>query len=583
MIYILLTIVCSTSIGLILKYHHTRKGEFVFKKALIFMVILICTACQKTDYDLLIVNGQVIDGSGQSGFRAELAVKDGRIVLIGDSIPGRANQIIDATGQIVCPGFIDMLSWACGPVLYDGEVPSVIRQGITTVIFGEGWSMGPLNKGVRKEMKGFWPEYKIKYNWTTLADYLRLVEEKGTAVNVASLVGATTLRVYAIGFEDRQATTDEMKLMEDLLRTEMEAGALGLGSSLVYTPAFYAGTDELINLARVAGEYGGIYISHLRSESTDLLKAITELVMISERANIPAEIYHFKTAGKYNWNKQDSAIALVEEARSRGLGISADMYPYTAGATGLSAMIPPWAKERGDESLVERLQNPDLRARIKQEILNSVSGWENFYRMAGGGENILISYLSADRQVLQGKTLSAIARQNAQDDLEALFDLLIAEKGGGGGIYFLMSEENVRKNLQLSWMSFCTDEDAYQPEGLMGKRRPHPRAYGTYPRILGQYVRDEKILTLEEAIRRMTSLPASRVGFKDRGLLKPGFSADVVIFDPQTVGDKSTYTDPHQFPVGINYVIVNGVVEVEKGKQTSEKAGKALFKPINNK
>jgi N-acyl-D-amino-acid deacylase len=550
----------------------------VFKKALIFMVILFGTACQKTDYDLLIVNGLVMDGSGQSGFRAEIAIKDGRIVAISDSIQGIARKIIDAKEQIVCPGFIDMLSWACGPVLYHGDVPSVIRQGITTVIFGEGWSMGPLNKIVRKEMKGFWPEYKIRYKWNTLADYLRLVEEKGTAVNVASFVGATTLRVYTVGFEDRPATADEMKQMEDLLRVEMEAGALGLGSSLVYTPAFYAGTDELVNLARIAAEYGGIYISHLRSESTDLLKAITELVTISEKANIPAEIYHFKAAGKFNWDKQDSAIALVEQSRSRGLDISADMYPYTAGATGLSAMIPPWAKERGDESLVNRLQNPDLRARIKNEILNSVSGWENFYRMAGGGENILISYLSGTRQILQGKTLSAIARQNQQDDLEALFDLLIAEKGGGGGIYFLMSEENVRKNLQRPWMSFCTDEDAYQPEGLMGKRRPHPRAYGTFPRILGQYVRDEKILIMDEAIRKMTSLPASRVGLKDRGLLKPGFAADVVIFDPATVNDNATYTNPHQFPTGINYVVVNGVVEVENGKQTGAQAGKALLR-----
>jgi N-acyl-D-amino-acid deacylase len=548
------------------------------KKLLFILIVFLLAGCQKKDYDLLIVNGLIIDGNGSPGIQADLAIKDGIIVSMGDSIKGTAEQIIDAGGQVVCPGFIDMLSWACGPILYDGNIPSVIRQGITTAIFGEGWSMGPINDRVAREMKGFWPEYKIRYTWKTTADYLRLVERKGTAVNVASFVGATTLRIYAIGYEDRQATDAEMKLMADLLRTEMAAGALGLGSSLVYTPAFYADTQELINLARVVAEYNGMYISHIRSESNELLKAIRELITISEQAHVPAEIYHFKAAGKENWGKQDSAITLVKEAQSRNLLIGADMYPYTAGATGLSAMIPPWAKENGDDSLVKRLQNPDLRARIKTEILNSTSSWENFYRMSGGGENILISYLSGEREQFQGMTLAALARRQAQDELDALFDLLIAENGGGGGIYFFISEENVRKNLQIPWMAFCTDEDAYQPQGLMGRRRPHPRAYGTFPRILGKYVRGEKIMTLEEAIRKMTSLPAGRLGLKDRGLLKPGLAADVVIFDPQIVNDQATYTNPHQFPVGINYVIVNGRIEVKNGEQTGVKAGRALLR-----
>jgi N-acyl-D-amino-acid deacylase len=550
----------------------------VLKNVSLIIIIFLCWSCQHKEYDLLIRNGLIIDGSGSPGFSADLAVKDGRIQCIGTSLTGAAREIIDAGGQIVCPGFIDMLSWACGPVMYNGNVPSVIRQGITTAVFGEGWSMGPLNARVAREMESFWPEYKINYNWKTMADYLRIVEKKGTAVNIASFVGATTLRVYAIGYDDRQATAAEMKLMEDLLRTEMAAGALGLGSSLVYTPAFYANTNELTRLARVAAEYGGMYISHIRNESTDLLSAIRELITISETAHIPAEIYHFKASGKENWGKQDSAVILVDQARCRGLEIGADMYPYTAGATGLSAMIPPWAKEGGDDSLVARLQKPDLRARIKSEIRNSASGWENFYRMSDGGENILISYLSDEREEWQGKTLAEIARLKSKDELEVLFDLLVAEKGGGGGIYFLMSEENVANTLKLSWMAFCTDEDAYQPEGLMGRHRPHPRAYGTFPRVLGKYVREEKILSLEEAIRKMTSLPASRSGFKDRGLLKQGLAADIVIFDPNTVSDKATYADPHQFPTGINYVIVNGRVAVRNGKQTDVQAGRALFK-----
>jgi N-acyl-D-amino-acid deacylase len=542
------------------------------------LLIFILYSCRAKDYDLLILDGLLVDGSGSPGIQADLAINKGKIISIGDSLTGTAAEIIDARGQIVCPGFIDMLSWACGPVLYDGSVPSVVRQGITTAVFGEGWSMGPINPAMASEMQGFWPEYDIGYDWKTLADYLRIVEKKGTAVNIASFVGATTLRVYAIGYDDRKATEAEMKLMEDLLRTEMEAGALGLGSSLVYTPAFYADTDELIKLAQVAAEYGGVYISHLRSESTDLLPAISELITISEKANIPAEIYHFKTSGKDNWATQDSAIMLVEQARSRGLQIGADMYPYTAGATGLSAMIPPWAKENGDEAMVERLNNPALRARIKSEIINTTSGWENFYRLSGGGENILISYLSQEREKWQGKTLAEVAGLRSQDELETLFDLLIAEKGGGGGIYFLMTEENVRKNLVLPWMSFGTDEDAYQPAGLMGRRRPHPRAYGTFPRILGHYVREEKLMTVEEAIRKMTSLPAGRLGFNDRGLLKQGSAADVVIFDPRTVGDMATYTNPHQFSTGINYVIVNGEIEVKNGQQTGVKAGRALFR-----
>ncbi len=520
------------------------------KNVSLIIIIFLCWSCQHKEYDLLIRNGLIVDGSGSPGFSADLAIKDGRIQCLGASLTGTAREIIDARGQIVCPGFIDMLSWACGPVMYDGNVPSVIRQGITTAVFGEGWSMGPLNARVAREMESFWPEYKINYNWKTLADYLRIIEKKGTAVNIASFVGATTLRVYAIGYDDRQATAAEMKLMEDLLRTEMAAGALGLGSSLVYTPAFYADTNELIQLARVAAEYGGMYISHIRNESTDLLSAIRELITISETAHIPAEIYHFKASGKENWGKQDSAVILVDQARSRGLEIGGDMYPYTAGATGLSAMIPPWAKEGGDDSLVARLQKPDLRARLKSEIRGSASGWENFYLMSGGGENILISYLSGEREEWQGKTLAEIARLKSQDELEVLFDLLVAEKGGGGGIYFLMSEENVA----------------------------HPRAYGTFPRVLGKYVREEKLLTIEEAIRKMTSLPASRSGLKDRGLLKQGLAADVVIIDPNTVIDKATYADPHQFPVGINYVIVNGCVAVRNGKQTGIKAGKALFR-----
>ena len=553
------------------------------KFASFLIIILFINACGSGQYDLVIINGTVIDGSGSAGYKTDIAVVDGKIVQIADGLSGKGKEEIDATGQVVCPGFIDMLSWASGPIMYDGRVPSVVQQGITTAVFGEGWSMGPVNDTVRQEMDGFWKEYKIGYDWVTLSDYLKRVEEQGTSVNVASFVGATTIRLYVLGFEDRQATPEELKKMQDLVRGEMEAGALGISSSLVYTPAFYANTDELIALSQVAAEYGGIYISHIRGEGADLLKAIDELITISETAHIPAEIYHFKAAGKDNWYLLDAAIKKIKDAHLRGLDITADMYPYTAGATGLDAMMPPWAKEGGNQALVKRLQDPQLRERIRQQILTEKTGWENFYKMAGGGENIIVSYLSEKNKSLQGKTIAEIAALKNKDELSTVFDLLIEENAFGGGIYFLMSEENVRKKLKLPWMSFDTDEDAYEPTGLMGQRNPHPRAYGTFPRILGKYVREEQVLTLQEAIRKMTSLPASRLGLETRGSLKQGMAADIVVFDPKTVIDKATYTEPHQFPEGINYVIVNGGVVVKAGVHTGAKPGKALFKPVETR
>jgi N-acyl-D-amino-acid deacylase len=544
----------------------------------LIMPVFITSGCVKERFDILIKNGSIVDGTGKPAYRADIGIRDGMISEITPEIGASADQIIQADGLVAAPGFIDMLSWACGPVLYDGEVQSVVRQGITTAVFGEGWSMGPVNDQVREAMHNFWPEYGISYNWETLADYLRLVEKQGTSVNIASYVGATTIRLYVIGQEDRKATPEEMEQMRRLVDREMAAGAFGVASSLVYTPAFYADSHELIEMAKVAASYGGIYASHIRGEGTDLYSALDEFIDICREADIPGEIYHFKAAGKNNWSKLDSAIARVESARQEGLDITADIYPYTAGATGLDAMIPPWAKEGGDSALVERLRNPETRAVIKKAILTETEGWENFYQMSGGGKNILVSYLGKERKVLQGKTISKIAELQGKDELDAVFDLLIAEHGGGGGIYFIMSEENVSKKMQLPWVSFCTDEDAYKPEGLMGSRNPHPRAYGTFPRVLGYYVREKKVITMEEAIRKMTSLPAMRLGLKDRGVLGKGMAADLVLFDPAEIADRSTYTSPHQFPAGLPYVVVNGKIVVKEGQHTGLKPGRALFR-----
>lgn len=548
------------------------------KQIIIFILAFVLLSCASSDYDLFIKKANIIDGNGGKTYNADIAIKDGIIVEIDENLTGSSKSVIEANGLTVTPGFIDMLSWACGPILYDGNVPSVVQQGITTAIFGEGWSMGPVNDSVRAEMKSWWQEYELQYNWETLADYLKYVEQKGTSVNIGSYVGATTVRMHEIGFKDRKVTAEEMQRMKELVRREMQAGAFGIASSLVYTPAFYADTHELTELAKVASEYSGVYASHIRSESTDFLEALDEFITICKNSGISGEIYHLKAAGKDNWNKLDKAIVKIEQAQKEGLKISADIYPYTAGATGLSAMIPPWAKDGGDKELVKKLQNPAMRKKIKLQIQNSFTGWENFYWMAGGGENIMVSYLSENNKGLQGKTIAEIAKIRKQDEIDTIFDLLIEESGGGGGIYFLMPEENITKKMQLPWILFCTDEDAYNPVGLMSKRNPHPRAYGTFPRILGKYVRDQMVISLEEAIRKMTSLPAEKLGLKNRGLIKKGYAADINIFDPDKIIDKATYTKPHQFPEGMQFVIVNGMMVVANGKHTGAQPGKALFK-----
>jgi N-acyl-D-amino-acid deacylase len=557
-----------------------NERELNMNKLLVIFLVTLTLGCSKQHFDLLIQDANVVDGTGNPRYEADIGVSRGKIVLIRPEINGNADKVIKANGMIVSPGFIDMLSWACGPIVYDGTVPSVVQQGITTAVFGEGWSMGPVNANVKKEMSGWWEEYKIPYDWHSLYEYEKMIEKQGTSVNIASYVGATTVRLYVIGYEDRKATPEELEQMKQLVRDEMKKGAVGVASSLVYTPAFYANTEELIELAKVAAEYDGVYASHIRGEGTDLVRAMKEFIEICKKAHIRGEVYHLKASGKENWAKLDSAIQIIENARSRGLKITADIYPYTAGATGLKAMIPPWAKDGGPDAMVERLKNPVTRKRIKNEILNSYTGWENFYWMAGDGSNILVSYLSDKNKAYQGKTIAEISKLENKDELDTIFDLLIDEAGGGGGIYFYMSEDNVRKKMRLPWVSFCTDEDAYQPVGLMSQRNPHPRSYGTFPKILGQYVRDENIISLEEAIRKTCGLPAEVLGFNDRGTIKVGKAADLVIFNPDSVKDMATYTQPHQFPKGLRDVIVNGGIVVRNYNHTGLKPGKALLKPV---
>ncbi|HXG08505.1 MAG TPA: D-aminoacylase [Gemmataceae bacterium] len=531
-------------------------------------------------FDVLIRGGTVYDGSGAPPLRADVALRGDRIAGVGNLAKEKATTVIDADGLAVSPGFINMLSWSTESLLIDGRSQSEIRQGVTTEVMGEGWSMGPLNDAIKKRMKAEQGDLKYDIEWTTLGDYLRWLERVKVSPNVASFVGATTIREHVIGLDNRKPTADELERMRQLVEAEMKDGALGVASALVYPPAFYAGTEELIELCKVAARHRGMYISHLRSEGADLLGAIDELVRISREAKLPAEIYHFKALGEPNWHKMDAAIARVEAARRQGLRITADMYCYTAGATGLTACIPPWAHEGGALALRRRLQDPEQRPKIIHEIRTSKEGWENFYLGAGSPERILLVEFKKDHlKPLQGKTLAQVAGQRRKDPVETLLDLVVEDESRIGTVYFLMSEENVRKLIPLPWVSFGSDEASQAPEGVFLKSMPHPRAYGNFARLLGKYVREEKLLPLAEAIRKLTSLPAGNLGLDRRGLLKAGYFADVVVFDPRTIIDRATYEKPHQYAVGVQHVFVNGVQVLKDGEHTGAKPGRALWGP----
>jgi N-acyl-D-amino-acid deacylase len=531
-------------------------------------------------FDVLIRGGMVYDGSGKPPLRADVGIKGDKIVAIGDLSNARAKTVIQARGLAVAPGFINMLSWSTESLLVDGRSQSEIRQGVTTQIMGEGWSMGPLNDAMKKRIKAEQTDIKYDIEWTTLADYLRWLERIKVSQNVASFLGATTVREYVIGLDNRKATPAELKRMQQLVEQAMKEGALGIATALEYAPAYYASTEELIALCKVASRYKGKYISHMRSEGGDLLKGIDELIRISREAKIPAEIYHFKAAGQPNWPLMDKAIAKVEAARRWGLKITADMYCYTAGATSLSACIPPWAQEGGERAMRRRLRDPKDCKRVIEDIRHGIKGWSNFYQETGSPKNILlVGFRKKELKPLQGKTLAQVAAMRGKDPIATLVDLLVADESGIGTVYFLMSEENVRKLVALPWISFGSDEASQAPGGVFLKSMPHPRAYGNFARLLGKYVREEKLITLTEAIRRLTSLPAGNLGLDRRGLLRVGYFADVVVFDPKTIADRATYEKPHQYSVGVKHVLVNGVPVLKDGEHTGAKPGRALWGP----
>src|SRR5438128_2010704 len=490
-----------------------------------FSLLLAATSVSilAADFDVIIKNGAVYDGSGGEAQHVDLAIRGDRIAGVGDYKDASAKTIVNASGLAVAPGFINMLSWSTESLIQDGRSQSEIRQGVTTEIMGEGESMGPLNDRVREFMLKQQADIKYDITWKTLTEYLQFLEKRGISCNVASFIGATTIRQNVIGFDDRPPTPQELDQMRELVRKEMEAGALGIGTSLIYPPAFYAKTDELIELCKVAAKYKGKYISHMRSEGNQLLEAFDELLRIAREAKIPAEVYHIKAAGQKNWPKLDEFLSQIEAARKEGLNIRANMYTYTAAGTGLDACFPPWTEDGGYEALFKRLRDPATREKIKAEVKIDSDKWENLYLGAGSPDNILLAAFKSDNlKPLTGKTLAQAAKTRGKDPIDTAMDLVAEDESRIGTVYFVMSEENVKKELRKPWISFGSDEASQAPEGPFLKSNPHPRAYGNFARVLGKYVRDEKVITLPEAIRRLSALPASKLGLDHRGFVTQG-------------------------------------------------------------
>jgi N-acyl-D-amino-acid deacylase len=552
---------------------------------LLGLLSLLTWSCQPTGttYDLLITNAVIYDGSGNAPITGKVAINADTIAAVGDLPDASGEQEIDAEGKAISPGFINMLSWATESLLIDPRAMSDIKQGVTLEVMGEGWTMGPMNETMRAEAEEGLrqqPEfYQYDMPWTTLGEYLQHLEDKGVGVNVASFVGATTLRIHELGYEDRAPTEEELGRMQDLARQAMDEGALGVGSSLIYAPAFYAETDELIALCQAVAPYGGRYITHMRSEANNLLEAIDEVIEIAEGADIPAEIYHLKAGGTTNWPKMDQAIAKIDSAREAGLDISTNMYNYIAGATGLNAAMPPWVQEGGYRAWADRLQDPAIRQRVAAEMRTNAQDWENLYFHAGPDKVLLSFQTEKLRDKYEGQSLAEVAADWGKSPEETAMDLVIQDSSRVGAVYFLMSEDNVKKQIQLPYMAFGSDAGAPAAEEPWTDGKTHPRTYGNFARLLGKYVREEQVIPLEEAIYKLTSLPAERLQLQKRGRLEPGYKADVVLFDPETITDHATFLEPHQYATGVIHVWVNGTQVLQDGEHTGEFPGRFVKGP----
>jgi N-acyl-D-aspartate/D-glutamate deacylase len=545
------------------------------------LALCVATGAQAAErVDLLIRNGVIYDGRGGDPVRGDVAVRDGKVVAFGKLQDYTAGTTVDAGGLAVAPGFINTLSWATDALIHDGRGMSELKQGVTLEIFGEGESYGPVNARIREEMLKNQADIRYDITWTTLGDYLEFLVKKGISMNVASFVGATTVREHEIGFDDRPPTPEELRRMKELVRQAMREGALGVGSSLIYAPASYAKTDELIELAKAAGEFGGGYISHMRSEGDRFLEALDELIRISREAKVNAQVYHLKAAGERNWPKMKQAIERIEAARASGLHITADMYTYTAGATGLDAAMPPWVQEGGIDSWIARLRQPDVRKRVIEEMRAPNASWESLLQAAGSAERVLlIGFKNPKLKPLTGKSLAQVAKMRGVSPEDAAIDLVIEDGSRVGTAYFLMSEENVKLGLSQPWVNIDSDAAAQAPEGPFLLTNPHPRAYGSFARFLGRYVREQKVTTLQDAIRRLTRLPAETFKLRNRGCFDPGCQADIVIFDPAKIADHSTFEEPQKYATGVLHVFVNGVQVLKNGEHTGKTPGQVVRGP----
>ena len=543
-----------------------------------FNLILSCSEGFKVD--VIIENGTIYDGTGNRPFKGSVAIKGDKIVYVGSPKSFQAKTIIDATDQAISPGFINMLSWGVETLIEDGKSQSDIRQGVTLEVFGEGMSWGPLNQEMKVDLMKKQGDIQYEIPWNTLGEYLQFLEKKGVSTNIASFIGATTLRINAVGYEDREPNPKELKLMTDLVHQGMKEGALGIGSSLIYAPAFYSSTEELIEICKIAAQYDGMYISHMRSEGNKILESVDELITIAEEAGIRSEIYHLKLSGKKNWGKLDAVIQKIDSARAAGLDITTDMYNYTAGATGLDASMPPWVQEGGLDKWIERLKKPSIKKRVIKEMQTDTDQWENLMRAAESADKlILVGFKNDSLKYLTGKTLDEVSKIRGKSPEETAIDLVIQDGSRVGTVYFLMSEENVKRQIKLPYMSFGSDAGSIATEGVFLKSSTHPRALGNFARLLGKYVRDEKVISLEEAIYKLSGLPASNLKINNRGTLKINNYADVVVFDPESIQDFATFDNPMQYAIGINHVFVNGSHVLKNGDHTGVLAGKFVKGP----
>jgi N-acyl-D-amino-acid deacylase len=549
-----------------------------------FLAALACSTAltfsaahaQGPAYDLVIRGGDVYDGTGAPALKGDVAIKGDKIVYVGPKAPGRGAREIDATGRAVTPGFINMLSWSTESLFADGRGLSELKQGVTLEVMGEGNSMGPWSARMKEDELKAQGDIRFAIPWTSLDEYLRHMESRGVSQNLASFVGATTVRVHVLGMDDVDPTPAQLEEMRALVRKAMEDGAMGVGSSLIYAPAAYAETDELTALVGEAGKCGGFYISHMRSEGSRLVEAVDELIEISRRTGTPAEIYHLKASGQANWDKLDTVLARIDAARAKGQRITTDMYTYPAGSTGLDAAMPVWVQAGGTEAWIARLKDPATRAKVIEEMRSDTPAFENLQRQAGAAGTLLVGFKNSALKPLTGRTLADVAKERGKSTEDTAIDLVIEDGSRVQVVYFLMSDENVARQTALPYMSFGSDAEARAPEGVFLQSSTHPRAYGNFARVFAKYVRDEKRLTLADAVRKMTSLPAHNLGLKERGLLKAGYYADVVVFDPATIQDHATFDKPQQLATGVQHVVVNGQLALENSEATAARPGRVV-------